>query len=92
MMWWLLACGGGDPAIDAVFPPVSTPTVSSSGARVVTDVSASMQGFLRPGDVTMTRLHEEIAGAVGAHGAGALSWCGVDTEVRCEGSLPNLAR
>jgi hypothetical protein len=91
-MIWLLACSGGEPAIDAVFERPYAGRPSAAGARVVTDVSASMQGFIRPDDVTMTRLHEEIAGAVGAHSTGALSWCGVDTEIRCEGTLPNLSR
>ena len=69
----LLACERAParpPALTAA--PVAEATVElGAGSLVVTDISGSMKGFVQPGSVALSRLHEELVGALSASPAGA---------------------
>ncbi|MCB9743516.1 MAG: hypothetical protein H6741_05775 [Alphaproteobacteria bacterium] len=93
----LFACTGEEPA-QAPLPAKTTvaeapkPLRLPPGARVVTDISGSMQGFVGGGGNHLIQLHEELTGALGAQGVpGALEYCLVSTDVSCDGKT-NLGR
>lgn len=66
--------------------PVAAPVVRlPEGARIVTDISGSMQGFLFTGSTRLTQLHEELTGAVGSRVPGSLEYCLVSNGVVCDG-------
>lgn len=85
----LAACAPEGPA--EAPPMVNTAPVAApaarlpEGARIVTDISGSMQGFLMPGSTRLTQLHEELTGAVGARVPGTLEYCLVSNNVVCDG-------
>lgn len=87
------ACSPPDaPPVDAVYVAAAPAPREITGARVVTDVSSSMRGFVGKG-VALATLHEEIARAVGENAHGAAEWCVVDEQVHdCVPTLPDHAR
>jgi hypothetical protein len=69
----LLACerSPARPPTLTAAPVAVAPAALGAGALVVTDISGSMKGFVQPGSVALSRLHEELVGALSASPAGA---------------------
>ncbi len=94
----LLGCGNEPPpplptGSDLPWTASATQTTTlPEGALLVTDSSASMKGFVIPGSIALTTLHEELTGSLGAAVPGDIEYRTVAREVSRSLPTASMAR